>query len=115
MSTVTLAFDRFGCDCIAAESATAGICSSEFLRTAARRYLDELGKGRFSRRVPDFARTALASPAVEIGVELEGDDLAALNDEADRQGVPLEQLLAHAALCYVAENGAGRAKLSLVE
>lgn len=117
-SSVTLAFDRFGCDCLAAESAVAGSCCAEVLRAAARHYLAQLNSGRLATRVPDFARETLDSPQLVVGLELDAEDLAKLRLEAQRQGLAVEQLLAHAALLYVAEAGSvrpGAPTLTLVD
>lgn len=118
MSSVTLAFDRFGCDCLAAESAFAGLARTEILRAATRHYLAELNSGRLATRVPHFARCKLTAPELEVGLELDGGDLAKLSLEAQRQGLEVEQLLAHAALLYVADGSCGRsatAPLTLVD
>ena len=108
MSSVTLTFDRFGCDCLAAESAVAGRCCSEVLRAAALHYLAELNTGRLATRVPSFARGKPTAPELEVGLELDPAVLERLSLEAERQGLEVERLLAHAALLYVAEVGAGR-------
>jgi hypothetical protein len=109
---VTLAFDRFGSECLAAGSAGVGCSTAEFLRAAARHYLDELARGRLTTRVPALAGLGRGVHTIEVGLDLGVEELAALRAEAERQGLRLELLLAHAALLYVADSRSGRRALT---
>jgi hypothetical protein len=100
--SVMLAFDSFGSECLAAESGAVD-CTADFLRAAAHHYLAELGRGRLATRVPAFARFGRGVRMVEVGLDLGVEELTALRAEAERQGLCLELLLAHAALLYLAD------------
>lgn len=107
---VVLAFGGFGRDSLIAESDLYGSEISDVLRLAVRHYLSQLGGERFVVQVPFFARSALPAPEMQVGLELEQQDLAAVTSEAERQGLAVEELLAHAALLYLSDAEAGRAR-----
>jgi hypothetical protein len=106
MDSLVLAFDRFGRDCLALETATGGGVA-DFLRCAIRHYLSEVDSDRVAIRVPSFVRSRLPAPEFQIGLELDQADLARLTATAEHQGVAVEELCRHAALLYLSDIEAG--------
>ena len=75
-------------------------------RMAAMYYLGDRDAGRPAWRAPRFA--AAADPSGRLRVELDDDTWEALAEEAERQGVPTEQLAIHALLYFLADIDSGR-------
>jgi hypothetical protein len=106
---VMLAFAGFGRDTLMAESDGGGAGAGDVLQAAVRHYLEQLAGERFVVRVPFFARSKLPAPELRVGCKLEPQELAAVSSEAERQGLAVEELLAHAALLYLADSEPGPA------
>src|SRR4051794_159976 len=103
MNSYVLSFDGFGQESLASEASLGGAQIGDVLQLAVRHYLSELGSDRFSLRVPAFARRGRRKPGMEIGLDLSESDLSALESEADRQGLAVEDLIGHAAIFYLAD------------
>ncbi len=71
-------------------------------------YASELDGGRAASTVPRFAREIRGGESRTLTLELDAASLARLQQEAERQEMPLERLLAHAAILYLADEDAGR-------
>lgn len=67
-------------------------------------YASRLAAGRPPAEVPRFAASEpLPDPVVVVDLALAPDLEELMEREAERQGVPLERLTAHAVLVYLAE------------
>jgi hypothetical protein len=76
---------------------------------AIRYYLSDSDLGRPNWPYPTFARGLGDSPeAVEVTLEIDGSVWAALELEAERQGISAERLVDHAVLYFGADLDAGR-------
>ncbi|HEY5053714.1 MAG TPA: hypothetical protein VII45_09930 [Solirubrobacterales bacterium] len=75
---------------------------------AMRYYLADGGSGRAEWAYPGFLQAGQADRTVEAQIEIDDAVWDAFSDEADRQGVPTDQLLQHAALYFAADRDAGR-------
>ena len=97
----------FGAASVRAQARLEHRSLSSLMGAAVRRYVAGLGKERPAARVPRFARGAATEKADEAALEfeltLDDEQWATLSDEAERQGVTVEALAAHAALLYVAD------------
>jgi hypothetical protein len=74
------------------------------LRHSALYYLSERDAGRLAWRVPQFARSAAGNDRegrLEVVLELDDDVWRSLEAESERQRVPLDQLLVHAAFYFM--------------
>lgn len=77
--------------------------ATDALRSAARHYLREIKQGR-AVPFPRFGRTGEQGAALAgIDLDLDGETATALEREAERQHVGIEQLLAHAVFVYLAD------------
>jgi hypothetical protein len=90
-------------ECLGGTGIDAGASPADAVRSAVRHYLRELKQGR-AVPFPRFnsgndQRAALA----EIDLSLDGETATALEREAERQHVGIEQLLVHAMFVYLAD------------
>jgi hypothetical protein len=108
---VTLRLDRFGQDALEDYVRGTGGSHAAALHTAVRYYLDDSDSGRPAWRVPQLARKAVFSGALEI--ELPEDLRAELEREARRQDVPADLLATHALMYFLSDLGTGRAAARL--
>ena len=104
--SVTLHLDEFGqrsLDRIAGEGdgSPAGA-----LRAAAIYYLNDRDAGRPSWRAPRFLMDGRASGG--LSVSFDDETWSALEEEAERQGVPAESLAVHALLYFLSDLDSGR-------
>jgi hypothetical protein len=83
------------------------------VRTAVLYYLSDRDSGRAAWRVPDLG--AHESGPQPLNVRLDDATWAALEEEAERQGVTPEALAVHATLYFVADLDSGRLAEALAE
>jgi hypothetical protein len=105
---MVLALGGFGSEAIEEHARRYRLSVEAVLGRAAEHYLAEGGSERTSRRLPRFRREPAAA-AAPVEIDLEPEVWHALQEEAERQGVPVERVLEHAALLLVADLDAGRA------
>lgn len=103
-ASIPLPLVGFGLEMLEAQAERRGVSVATFMERAAQRYLAEPDRERPSRRVPQFlngsgARVGQHSVEVELSPEL----WSALEQDADAQGVPIELIVAHAAVLLAAE------------
>jgi hypothetical protein len=93
-----------------AEARRHTLSPGEFVERAARYYLADRCSGRAAHPVPRFARERTWPSQERLAVEfdLEQQTWRELDAESERQGVPVERLLEHAALYLIADLGSGR-------
>jgi len=99
---LTLTFDEFGWEALESEAQREQISVDEFIAGAAEYFEADLPSERMPMTVPAFARSPGRGGEQEIGLQLGARTWKSFREEAARQGVPLERLLEHAALYYVA-------------
>lgn len=75
---------------------------------AIRCYLNDKGSGGPGWLYPAFLRNGGAGHEVELQLSIDGDLWRSLEEEAERQGVSVQQMVEHAALYFAAEADAGR-------
>lgn len=81
--------------------ASAGVADA--VRSAVLHYVRELKRGR-AVPFPRFGRGQEQDPALlDVDLNLDGETASALEREAERQHVAIEQLLAHALFVYLAD------------
>lgn len=78
------------------------------LARAVRDYLSDKDSGLPGWRYPDFLRDRESSEELDLELSMDDDLWRALEDEADRQGVSVRQMVEHAAFYSAAEVNAGR-------
>jgi hypothetical protein len=105
-----LELHEFGRATLEAEAQRHTLSPEEFVGEAARYYLADRCSGRAAHQVPRFARDPMSSPQERLVVELDLEQRIwrELDAESERQGVPLERLLEHAALYLIADLDSGR-------
>jgi hypothetical protein len=107
--SLTLEMDVFGLQALTELADRQGGSASRLARMAAQYYLAEAGDGRPAWRVPSFAHEVEpARPHGGVQVELDDGTWDALVQEADRQGVDIGVLAAHAVLYFMADVDSGR-------
>lgn len=101
---IPLPLAGFGLELLEAQAERRGISVATFMVRAAERYAAEPDQDRPSRQVPRFLRGR--APRVgerSVDVELDPELWSGLEQEAEAQGVPLELIVAHAAIWLAAE------------
>ena len=104
---LTLRFDEFGWESLESEARRDGETLDDVLSRAAAYFDAERPAPRAALRAPAFKPNGRGTPR-EIRLEVNRDCWEGLESEARRQGVPLERLLEHAALLYLADIDSGR-------
>jgi hypothetical protein len=104
---LTLEFDRFGWERLESEAGRNGDGLDALLSRAAAYFYAERSASRTATLAPGFKPGGRGTPR-EIRLESNADCWKGLEAEARRQGVPLERLLEHAALLYLADINSGR-------
>jgi hypothetical protein len=105
--SLDIAFDDFGRAALAAEAERYRLATGELVGQALEYYLADRSSGRQSLRVPRFGRAATAAPQA-VALELPDRVWEEAEAEAERQGVPLERLVEHAAMYLVADLDSGK-------
>ena len=105
-----LELHEFGRATLEAEAQRHTLSPEEFVEQAARYYLADRCSGRAAHPVPRFARERTSPPQEWLAVELDLEQRSwrELDAESERQGVPVERLLEHAALYLIADLDSGR-------
>jgi hypothetical protein len=85
------------------------------IRTATRYYLADRGSGRLAWRPPRFLGDGDPAANRTTDLDLDDDTVAALAEEAEREGVPTHRLAEHALLYFLADLDSGRAATRLGE
>jgi hypothetical protein len=104
---LTLRFDEFGWERLESEAGRNGDALDELLSRAATYFYAERSTRRTATLAPGFKPGARGTPR-EIRLEGDANCWRGLEAEARRQGIPLERLLEHAALLYLADIHSGR-------
>jgi hypothetical protein len=115
---VTLTFDRFARESVEAHARSLAVPVSAIVSQAALYFLSARGQDRAASKIPRFARGRKASssePGLELKLQLQESDWSALDVEGVRQHAPLEGILEHATMLFLADLDAGRARLRVVD
>ena len=104
---LTLSFDEFGWQMLESEARRDGEGLEDLLSRAAAYFYAERPTGRAATLAPGFKPDARGEPR-EVRLEGDAECWEGLEDEARRQGIPVERLLEHAALLYLADSDSGR-------
>lgn len=106
--SVTLELTPFGRDSVVDEASRQNLSVETLLRHAVLHYLAERDSDRLAPRFPRFLRSAPAGDErVDLNVDLDPSEWAAVEAAAEDAGVPLGRVLAHATMLYLADLGAG--------
>jgi hypothetical protein len=105
---LTLSLDEFGADAIEEQAAQYSVTPAELGRRAARYYLSDLSSGRMALRVPRLDRGRAGRRSMRLAIDLDADSWRELEAEARRQEVPVEALVVHAILYFLADLDSGR-------
>ncbi len=108
---VTLRFDEFGWQGLESEARRDGLTLEELLGCAVAYFDAELPTTRAALCAPRFkprSKARAQQMSREIRLELTRGGWEHLQSEAGRQGIPLERLLEHAPLLYLADVDSGR-------
>jgi hypothetical protein len=104
---VTLRFDGFGWESLESQAARDGETLDESLSRAIAYFGAMLPTTRLAAVAPRFKPRDQGTPR-EIPLELTHGCWERLGHEAERQGIPLEQLLEHAAMLHLSDADSGR-------
>ena len=102
--SMTLELGALGRETLEEQAGAHRLSVSALLRHSALYYLSERDAGRLAWRVPRFARAAAGGDhegRLEVALELDDDLWHSLEAESERQRVPLDQLLVHAAFYFM--------------
>jgi hypothetical protein len=112
--TLKLTFDEFGWQSLESEAQRQHETLNDLLSRAAAYFSAERPKSRAAMLAPGFEPGGRGIER-EIRLEVNRDHWEGLEDEARRQGIPLERLLEHAALFYLADLDSGRFAEHLID
>jgi hypothetical protein len=112
---VTLSLEDFGRTSLESRARDLDVPVSALVRQAALYYLTVRGSERSALRIPRFAREPAGDGRLELSIQLDEADWSALEVEAVHQRVPVERLLEHAALMFLADVDSGRVAVRIVE
>ena len=112
---LTLSLDEFGANAIEEHSAHYSLMPAELGRRAARYYLSELGSGRMALRVPRLDKGGAGGRLMRLAIDLDADSWRELEAEARHQEVPVEALVVHAILYFLADLDSGRVGRRILE
>jgi hypothetical protein len=104
---VTLRFDGFGWKSLESEAERQGETIDESLTRAIAYFGSMLPTTRPAVRAPRFKPRDQGTPH-EVALELTGECWEKLEEETERQGILLEQLLEHAAMLHLSDAESGR-------
>ena len=105
---ISIRLDEFGWSALEDHARGEGIELERLVALACSYYQSELAAGRTATRVPRFGKPAAERESRTLVLELNARTLKGLEQEAERQGLPLERLVEHAAIFYLADLDAGR-------
>ena len=105
---ISIRLDEFGWSALEDHARGEGIELERLVALACSYYESELAAGRTATRVPRFGKPAAERESRTLVLELNARTLKGLEQEAERQGLPLERLVEHAAIFYLADLDAGR-------
>jgi hypothetical protein len=111
---LTLSFDEFGWQRLESEARHDGAGLDDLLSRAAAYFYDERPTGRAATLAPAFKPDARGEPR-EVHLEEDAECWEGLEGEAQSQGIPVERLLEHAALLYLADSDSGRLAKRLLD
>jgi hypothetical protein len=104
---ITLRFDEFGWSSLEASAGRSARALHGLLSRAVSWFEGELSAPRAALTVPRFRPPDVGS-AREVRLTLPPSRWRRLEAEAARQGIPVERVIEHAALLYLADVDAGR-------
>lgn len=108
---ITTTFDEFGWSGLEDEARAERLELNQLVALACTYYASELAADRTATVVPRLGQPPaerVEREARTLVLELDEECLRRLEEEAERQGLPLERLCEHAALLYLADLDAGR-------
>lgn len=108
---ITTTFDEFGWSGLEDEARAERLALDQLVALACTYYASELAADRTATVVPRLGQPPaerVEREARTLVLELDEECLRRLEEEAERQGLPLERLCEHAALLYLADLDAGR-------
>ena len=100
---LSLTLDPFGWQSLEARASSEGLALSELLNHACEHVAAQLGSDRVATEVPSFELAGASPQERKVVVDLDRASLGKLDQEAGRQGVGLERMIAHAAIVYLAD------------
>jgi hypothetical protein len=106
VSRLTLHVDEFALEALERNAEVQHGSTAAIVRTAVLYYLAERDSGRTAWRYPRFARQD--APGTGREVEIDEETLAAVVEEARRQGIEPSELAGHACLFFLADLDSGR-------
>ena len=105
--TLVIHLTAFGAEILDAEGRRQARPVDELVEEAVQHLLAESRSSRIATRVPPLPWTDREFQAREVRLELEEASWRSLGEEADRQRQPVERLIEHAVLLYLADLEAG--------
>jgi hypothetical protein len=112
---MTLELDRFGRTTIESQAERHEVALGALLRQAVHYYLSDRESGRRGWRYPRFRRDTPGNGPFDVVVDVDEATWEQFRAEAEAQGVPVERLLEHAALYFVADLESGRVTARILE
>jgi hypothetical protein len=106
--SVTIGLSGFAFEALAGEEETGRAYVPARLARAVRDYLNDKDLGQPGWPYPGFLRDREVSEGLKLELSMDDHLWGSLEEEADRQGVTVRQIIEHAAFYTAAEMNAGR-------
>lgn len=106
--TVTIELGEFSLEALAGDGGSNSADVAAKLMRAIHTYLTDKDTGRTGWPYPDFLSGREAGEGRVLELPIDEDLWRSFGQEAGRQGVTVEQLVAHATFYFAAEKNAGR-------
>ena len=112
-----LTLAEFAGQALTAQAARYEVSEERLIQQAVRHWRTAVAADRPAARVPRFRPAPRPEETTPVTVRLETGDWDELEEAAEEQGIPLEQLLVHAVVLFLADLDSGRvaAEIALSE
>jgi hypothetical protein len=104
----TVCLSRFAFEAVAGEQEEGSKHVPAMMARAVRYYLNDRDSGRPGWLYPPFLRDSEVAGDVKLEVSIDEQLWRSLEEEAERQGVSVPQMVEHVALYFAAEANSGR-------
>lgn len=113
--TVAVQLSQFALDALVGKGGPPFPDASARMEMAARCYLGDRGSDRPAWPYPAFLRASEAQEDVALDLSIDEELWRSFEEEAERQGVSVQQMSEHAAFYLAAEEDAGRLTLRILD
>ena len=113
---IALTIEDFGRTALGDHARDLGVPVDALVTQAVLYYLALLGSERTATRIPSFSRSEAPEGAMmKVELALDESEWSALEQDATKQRLPIERLVEHVVLLFLADIDAGRVAVRVVD